>query len=308
MSEFEKKFGRYAVSNLSLKLVVLYVIGYVLYYVQPTIFSLLTLDVFAILHGQIWRIVSWLLVPPAGGSNFFFVAIMLYFYYNIGTSLERVWGDYKYNVYIFLGIILTILSAFLWIGFMRISGVSGEDLEYVSRLGASYFSTYYINMSIFLAFALTFPEAQVYLFFILPIKVKYLGWIDVGFLVLSMITGNSADRFVIGAALLNVLLLFMRSRNWMSYSPGEVRRRQKFRKSVEEGRKMSQAGDKGTLHRCAICGRTEKDGDGLEFRYCTKCEGGLEYCRDHLFSHVHVKKGEKPHMIPTQYTDHGEQN
>ena len=119
-----------------------------------------------------------------------------------------------------------------------------------------------------------------------------------GFLVLSMISGNSAERFVIAAALLNVLLLFMRSRNWMSYSPGEVIRRRQFRRSVQEGRKTSPAGEPGTMHKCAICGRTEKDGDMLEFRYCTKCEGGLEYCRDHLFSHVHVKKGEKPHMIP----------
>ena len=146
MSNFEKRFGKYAVSNLSLKLVVLYIVGYVLYFVQPAIFSLLTLDVSAILHGQIWRLVSWLLVPPDAGTNYFFVAIMLYFYYNIGTSLERVWGDYKYNVYVFLGIILTVASAFLWTGFLRISGLSGADLEYICRLGASYFSTYYINM------------------------------------------------------------------------------------------------------------------------------------------------------------------
>lgn len=149
-------------------------------------------------------------------------------------------------------------------------------------------------MSIFLAFALTFPEAQVYLFFVLPIKVKYLGWVDAGFLVLSMITGNSAERFVIAAALLNVVLLYMRSRSWMSLSPGQVRRRQKFRRSVAEGKKSVRGTD--TVHRCAICGRTEKDGDMLEFRYCSKCEGGLEYCQDHLFSHVHVKKGETPHM------------
>ena len=99
MSNFEKKFGKYAVSNLSLKLVVLYIIGYVLYYVRPEIFSLFVLDVTALLHGQFWRILSWLLVPPEGGGNLFFVAIMLYFYYSIGVSLERVWGDYKYNVY-----------------------------------------------------------------------------------------------------------------------------------------------------------------------------------------------------------------
>lgn len=296
MSGFEKKFGKYAVSNLSLKLVVLYVIGYVLLYVQPAVFSLLTLDTTAVLHGQIWRIVSWLLVPPDAGSNLFFIAIMLYFYYNIGTALERVWGDYKYNVYIFLGIVLTIVSAFALTAFLRVNGATGEVLESATRLGAGYFSTYYINMSIFLAFALTFPEAQVYLFFLVPIKVKYLGWIDLGFLLLSMVNGNNAERFVIGAALLNVLLLFMRSRSWMSYSPGQVMRRQRFRRSVEEGKKDAPA--RGPLHRCAICGRTENDGDMLEFRYCTKCEGGLEYCRDHLFSHVHVKKGETPHMRP----------
>lgn len=295
MSNFEKKFGKYAVSNLSLKLVILYVIGYVLYFVKPDIFSLLVLDVTALMNGQIWRLFSWLLVPPESGSNFLFVAIMLYFYYSIGTSLERVWGDYKYNVYIFLGIILTILSAFFWVGYLRLSGCTGLELATLSKYGAGYFSTYYINMSIFLAFALTFPEAQVYLFFVLPIKVKYLGWIDAGFLVMSMITGNSAQRFVIAAALLNVVLLFMRSRSWMSYSPGQVRRRQKFRRSVEEGKKNSRSA--ATIHKCAICGRTEKDGDNLEFRYCSKCEGGLEYCQDHLFSHVHVKKGETPHMM-----------
>jgi hypothetical protein len=86
----------------------------------------------------------------------------------------------------------------------------------------------------------------------------------------------------------------MRSRSWMSLSPGQVRLRQKFRRSVAEGKKSVRGTD--TVHRCAICGRTEKDGDMLEFRYCSKCEGGLEYCQDHLFSHVHVKKGETPHM------------
>ena len=294
MSSFEKKFGKYAVSNLSLKLIVLYIIGYVLFFVKSEIFSLLVLDVTALLNGQFWRVLTWLLVPPVTGGSYFFVAIMLYFYYNIGRSLEQVWGDYKYNVYIFLGILLTILSAFGWMLFMRLSGYSGIELATLSKYGASYFSTYYINMSIFLAFALTFPEAQVYLFFVLPIKVKYLGWIDAGYLVMSMLTGNSAVRFVIGAALLNVGLLVLRSRNWMSYSPGEVRRRQKFRRSVAEGKRSVQGAN--TLHRCAICGRTEKDGDMLEFRYCSKCEGGLEYCQDHLFSHVHVRKGETPHM------------
>ena len=288
MSDFERKFGKYAISNLSLKLVILYVVGYVLYFVQPSVFSLLTLDVTALLNGQFWRIISWILVPPDAGSNLFFVAIMLYFYYNIGRSLENVWGDYKYNVYIFLGIILTVLSAFLWALYLRIIGASGIIMAQLTRSGAAYFSTYYINMSIFLAFALTFPEAQVYLFFLLPIKVKYLGLIDVAFLLLSMVTGNSAERFVIAAALLNILLLFMRSRSWMSYSPGQVRRRQKFRRAVAEGKKGHESGSgQAAIHRCAICGRTEYDGDHLVFRYCSQCDGAYEYCQDHLFNHEH---------------------
>lgn len=301
MSNFERKFGKYAVSNLSMKLVILYIIGYVLYFVQPSVFSLLTLDVTALLNGQFWRILSWLLVPPDAGSNYFFVAIMLYFYYSIGRMLENVWGDYKYNVYIFLGILLTILSAFAWVVYLRVMGASGIVLAQLTKSGAAFFSTYYINMSIFLAFALTFPESQVYLFFVLPIKVKYLGWIDVGFLLLSLFTGNSAERFVIAAALINVLLLFLRSRNWMAYSPGQVRRRQQFKRAVAEGRRRHMnaphQGSSGTLHRCAICGRTEKDGEELEFRYCSRCEGGLEYCQDHLFTHMHVKKGEQPRLL-----------
>jgi hypothetical protein len=151
MSQFERKFGKYAVSKLSMKLVILYVIGYVLYYIQPGVFSLLTLNVAAVLHGQVWRVLSWLLVPPDPGSNLFFVAIMLYFYYSIGTSLERVWGDYKYNVYVFLGILLTILSAFAWYAFLALRGLSGLELAQMATYSSALFSTYYINMCIFLA-------------------------------------------------------------------------------------------------------------------------------------------------------------
>lgn len=272
-----------------MKLIVLYAIGYLLYYIRPELFSLLTLNVTAVLKGQIWRIFTWLLVPPDGGSNLFFIAIMLYFYYNIGTSLERVWGDFKYNFFILLGIFLTVLSAFLWVLFLRMNGLTGSSLMVASQYGASYFSTYYINMSIFLAFALTFPEAQVYLFFVLPIKVKYLGWIDAGFLVMSMITGNSAERFVILAALLNVILLYIRTRGRTGWTPSQIRRRQQFKKMSSAGRGSTVRGT-GALHRCAVCGRTEKDGENLEFRYCSKCAGGREYCQDHLFSHVHVRK------------------
>ena len=132
MSDFERKFGKYAVRDLSLKLIILYLIGYAIYYIRPEILYYMTLNPYAIVHGQVWRLVSWLLIPPSA-SNLFFIAIMMFFYYSIGTSLERVWGTWRYNVFIFTGILLTIVSAFLWMGFTYLTGSSGA----LGQIGAA---------------------------------------------------------------------------------------------------------------------------------------------------------------------------
>ncbi len=313
MQDMERKFGRYALRDLSLKLVVLYLIGYVLQTILPQSLSMLTLDPWAVIHGQVWRLVSWLLIPPMT-DNLFFVAIMLFFYYSIGTSLERVWGTWKYNVFIFTGILLTILSAFLWMGFTLLTlGTAGIETYGLTtaaymRAYSGAFSTYYINMSIFLAYALTFPEAQVLLMFIIPIKVKYLGILDAAFLIYEMIRYGGPSRFVIAASLLNVLILWLRSGGWMQVSPAQIRRRNNFRRAVERGtseagrktwagagRGQTQAGNM-PMHKCAICGRTSLLYPDMEFRYCSRCEGGVEYCSDHLFTHVHIRAGERPHL------------
>lgn len=90
MSKFEKKFGRYAIKNISLVLICCYVIGYVIQLLSPQLEAMLTLNPYAILHGQIWRLVTWILIPPS--SLDLFTIIMLLFYYSIGTSLEMTWG------------------------------------------------------------------------------------------------------------------------------------------------------------------------------------------------------------------------
>ena len=205
MSDFEKKFGRYAVPNLSLILVALYAVGYVIEMFFPSLAYYMTLNPWAVVHGQIWRIFTWLLIPPPS-SNMLFTVIMLFFYYSIGTSLERVWGDYKYNVFIFRGILLTLAASLLWMVFVLLiygRGFSGDMLSGYFSTYAFGFSTYYINMSIFLAFALTFPEAQVLLFFLIPVKVKWLGVIDAAYLIYEMIAGSGSYRFAIAAALLD---------------------------------------------------------------------------------------------------------
>ena len=115
MSKFEKKFGKYAIHNLTMVLIMCYVAGYVIELMGKAagnnLLGFLTLDPYRILHGQVWRLVTWVIVPPE--SLDIFTIIMLFFYYSLGTALERTWGTYRYNVYIFSGMLFTIIGSFL---------------------------------------------------------------------------------------------------------------------------------------------------------------------------------------------------
>ena len=288
---FERKFGKYAIKNLSLVLIICYAFGYLFEWIYPDFLHFLYLNPYKIIfRGQIWRLVTWLVVPPSGFD--FFTLLMLYFYYSIGTTLERTWGTYRYNVYIFSGALFTILGAFLLLGYTMLF-----QTDVFTALGEDYFtivsgmfSTYYVNMSIFLAFAATFPNMQVLLFFILPIKVKVLGIIYGAILIYQFIVGygtnlavlNVANRFVIAASLMNFIVFFLTSRGKIRMTPKQMKRRQEFRREVKKSVKI-------TRHKCAICGRTEETNPELEFRFCSKCDGNYEYCQDHLFTHTHVK-------------------
>ena len=79
----------------------------------------------------------------------------------------------------------------------------------------------------------------------------------------------------------------MMQTNYTQIRKREIKRKQKFKSDM----KTAQAEKiRLTHHKCAVCGRTEKDDPNLEFRYCSKCEGNLEYCMDHLYTHKHVTK------------------
>ena len=285
---FERKFGKYAIKNLSLMLIICYACGYLFQWLYPNFLQYLYLNPYEIIfHGQIWRLFTWIVVPPS--SFDFFTLLMLYFYYSIGTTLERTWGTYRYNVYIFSGALFTILGAFLFLGYSMIfqpDVVNTYGAEYY-LLVSSLFSTYYVNMSIFLAFAATFPSMQVMLFFFIPIKVKVLGIIYGALLVYQFIMGygilTAANRFVVAASLMNFIVFFVSTRGKIRMSPKQVKRRQEFKREVKKSTSV-------TRHKCAICGRTEETNPELEFRFCSKCEGNYEYCQDHLFTHTHVKK------------------
>ena len=275
----KKNFG---IANLTLLLIVGYAIGYILQFTSPNLLAYLTLDASAILKGQVWRVVTWLVVPPSGFN--FFTLLMLYFYYRIGTLLENIWGTAKYSRYILGGILLTIVSSFLLLAYLRFGmGLSGAELDYYSAIGSIAFSTYYINLSIFMGYAATFPDMMILVFFVLPVKMKVWGIIELIILVYTFIVGSPFDKFVIGAALINIGIFLLTSK--VAINPKQIIRQQMYKKEVNQATKMAPK----NRHKCTICGRTEESNPELEFRFCSKCNGNYEYCSDHLFTHEHIK-------------------
>ena len=174
-----------------------------------------------------------------------------------------------------------------------------EDINFVTKFRsealaaqlsysiASGFSTNYINMSIFLAFAVMYPDMQVMLYFIIPIKMKWMAIVYAVLTLYEFIVSGWAGRVAIFMSLLNFIIFFFSTRNFKRYSPHEIHRRQQFKSQMRQPRPGSGI----TKHKCAICGRTELDDPNLEFRFCSKCDGNYEYCQDHLFTHKHIKKG-----------------
>ena len=240
--------------------------------------SLLGFSPSAILSGQIWRLVTFVFVPY-GSSNLFVFAINLYFYYFIGTALEREWGSNKFTIFYFFGVILNILVGFL---------VGGASM-------------YYVNMSMFFAFATLYPDLQFLLFFIIPVKAKWLAWIDGVFFAISVIRYLMAGYFLMAlvpiVAVLNYLLFFASDiGNLFSGIKRKTQwKDQTQRRSSYGGPKVVNFHDAKTktkeayLHRCAVCGKTDVSDPQMEFRYCSRCNGYYCYCADHINSHIHIQ-------------------
>ena len=281
----EKKYGRFAIENISLYLIIGYAIGYTVQLIAPELILHLTLNAERICHGEVWRLVSWILIPPPNGNNLFFMLILLYFYYSIGSVLERVWGKFRYNLYLFSGMLFTVIGAFiLYVYILSQAALTGAAMipqEYF-RYSSLAFSTYYINMSIFLAYATTFPEHKIFLMMIIPIKIKYLGIIYAALIFFDVIGAGLAGKIVIIASILNFIVFFIIYRNKGRVSWSHRKKQAEFKREVKVSTVVIR-------HKCSICGKTDKDSPELEFRYCSKCKGEHEYCQEHLFTHKHIE-------------------
>ena len=182
----ERRLRRYTIADLMKYIAIGQGLVYILMFVWPTLGNALyassVLTRSALLRGQIWRLITFVFVPPA--SSPIFVLFALYFYYMIGVALERRWGKVRFKLYYGVGMVCAWIACLL----------------------TGYATNTYLNLSLFFAFAAMFPNEEVYLFGLLPIKVKYLALVDVLIYLQQFIAGSASTRVTIVLCLLNVIL------------------------------------------------------------------------------------------------------
>ena len=269
---------------------------------NDSLVSLLYFDAAAILRGQVWRLITYIFTFAVSSGPLFyriFVATLsISFYYWIGTLLENTWGTLRFNLFYLMGVVLMDATALgLYLGFGIPAGVT----------------THYLNLSMFLAVATLLPDYKIYLNLIIPVKMKWLAWLDLGLtlyeVVSTIVLLGPYYNYHIGIilyalfpliALLNYFIFFGRDvknllpgRRLYRKKPGRVPRQ----KNVAESQPSpdwaknyrSDSGQRPYRHKCTVCGRTDVDCPDLEFRYCSKCAGYFCYCIDHINNHTHVQ-------------------
>ena len=242
ITKLERKFGRHAIPNLPAYIAAAYVIGLLMQYSAPGFYdSWLCLDAGMILKGQVWRIITFVIQPPT--TNLFFFIFAVYLYYMIGDALVKTWGAFRFNLYYIAGMLFHVAGALAAYGITY--AIYGAGISF--HLGADY-----LNLSMFFAFAALFPDVQLLLFFIIPIKIKWLAYFDGAFFVYKIVTGllpasvmhiSGAEHILaLGAAiaalisLLNFIIFFLSSRNMKKYSPKQRRRKREFEHEIRQFR------------------------------------------------------------------------
>lgn len=256
----------FGIKNLMLYITIANVAFWVLGAINRPFLSYLTFDAALILRGQVWRLVTFMLYPPSTGLLAF---IAFYFYYWIGNTLEQYWGTGQFTIYFFSGVILTIIYGFV------IYFITGVNVRLDSQ---------YIYLSMFFSFAALFPDMQVLFMYLIPIKMKYLALIDAIFFIFAVITNPFPINLLPIVAVLNFLIfcggdLIRRMPSRASRDTVNFRRESRRIRKEQEGKLYN--------HKCAVCGRTDTDYPGLEFRYCSRCQGYHCFCIDHINNHIH---------------------
>ncbi len=286
MKNFRRDFERFCyrhhdkgIPNLMLYIVIGTAVVYLFGMIDPSgaLYRFFAFDRAAILRGQIWRLISYIFVPEYG--SIFAFAISLYLYYSIGRMIEGSWGTFRFNLFYFSGVIITDIAAILL-------GVNASISS--------------VNLSLLLAFATMFPENRVLLFYIIPIKMKYLAWFYFAMTIYELIAFPFPYNLFPIFALLNYFLFF--GSDILHVLPDFLQHKGSYKKpfgSFTQKKQRpnanwakdyrSKSGEQPYRHKCTVCGRTDTQYPDLEFRYCSRCNGYYCYCIDHINDHPHIQ-------------------
>ena len=254
ISKLEKRFGSWAIPNLAVYIIAIQVLGVALLLAQrANVVDLFLHGSSVIDRGEWWRLLSFMMLPKTLSPIWLFFAF--YIFYMIGNALEERWGTFRFNLFILCGYLLTVAMAFI-------------------NPGAIITNTYFLGC-VFLAFATLFPNVEFRIFFILPVKVKWLGWLTVAFYVATLFSADVGSRLGVAAAFANYLLFF--GKDFLHGFKADQRRKAFVAERA--------AADAQPRHTCSVCGVTEKSDHHTHFRYCSTC--GKCFCEEHIANHDH---------------------
>ena len=256
LDNLQRRFGRFAVPHVTEGLIACQVLAYFLAQGKPGFLEGIAMIPSRVLQGEVWRLATFVCEPPT--SNAIFAFFFWYLFFLMGAALENTWGAFRYNVYLLVGYLATV----------AVSPLTPDQPASIA----------FLQGSVFLAFAYLYPDFELLLFFILPVKVKWLAllqWLGYGCV---MAFGDWWACLLVGASICNFLLFF-----WHDIY---------LRMKSGQRRMAGQAAQIKTAHTprhvCAICGVTSLSDPKMSFRYCSKCAGGACYCAEHIQSHQHL--------------------
>ncbi|MBR1496111.1 MAG: hypothetical protein IJ617_00610 [Oscillospiraceae bacterium] len=289
VDRFCYRHPRFGIPNLMLYVVIANALIWLFSMMDTTGTLAMTLmfSPYHILRGQVWRIFSFALMPHTSG---FLALIAFYFYYFIGSTIERQWGSGKFTVYFLSGLLLTVIYGFI-VYFILGRGQDASYREAVSLMIGSLVSAYYIYLSMFFTFATLYPDTQVLLFFFIPIKMKWLGILDAALFLYEVIRIEPfIFKFLPIVAVLNYLL-FCGEWLFAYFRPAARQQRHRTVNFQNEVRRMRYEQQQKPYNRiCEVCGRTDTDYPELEFRYCSRCAGYHCFCIEHINNHRHFRE------------------
>lgn len=284
VDRFAWSHPRFGIPNLMRVVVIGQALVYLLYmFSNYGAISFLNFNLAALRHGEVWRLVTWIFMPDSFQPFSFLISLLCC--YSIGTSLERSWGTAKFNLYYFCGMAVSVLAVVLC---ALVSGQWGWTLS----------GGYYLNMTLFLALAVLYPDMELNLWimiFPLRLKGRWLAWAYAVLLGVDLVQSIAALDLV-GillpvVSMLNFLIFFWpEMMDFLGFHTGRMRHQTsrktvQFKTAVYQQKKKE--ADRGFRHKCAVCGRTDADHPELEFRYCSRCQGYHCFCSDHIFNHEH---------------------